>query len=39
MIGYIRSLSRTSSESTWKPYMPDDAQAGRRIFFDPHEKV
>jgi putative heme-binding domain-containing protein len=39
LIGYIRSLARTSTESTWKPYMPGDAQAGRKIFFDAHGKA
>ena len=28
LIGYIRSLARSPGESTWKPYMPGDAQRG-----------
>ena len=39
VISYIRSLARTPGESTWKPYMPGDAEAGRKIFFNPQSKV
>ena len=39
VIAYIRSLARSPGESTWKPYMPGDAQAGRKTFFDPQSKV
>jgi putative heme-binding domain-containing protein len=39
VIAYIRSLARSPGESTWKPYMPGDPQAGRRLFFDPKAKV
>jgi putative heme-binding domain-containing protein len=39
LIAHIRSLARAPGESTWKPYMPGDAQAGRKIFFDPQGKV
>ena len=34
LIAYIRSLARRSAESTWKPYIPGDPQAGRKLFFD-----
>ncbi len=34
LIAYIRSLARSPSESTWKPYIPGDPQAGRKLFFD-----
>jgi putative heme-binding domain-containing protein len=39
VIAYIRSLARSPSESTWKPYIPGDPQAGRRLFFDLKGKV
>ena len=39
LIAYIRSLARSPGESTWKPYMAGDPQAGRKIFFDPKGKV
>lgn len=39
VIRYIRSLARSPSESTWKPYMPGDAETGRKIFFNPQGKV
>jgi putative heme-binding domain-containing protein len=39
LIGYIRSLARLPGESTWKPYMPGNAQMGRKIFLDPQGKV
>jgi putative heme-binding domain-containing protein len=38
-IAYIRSLARSPGESTWKPYMAGDPQAGRKLFFDPQAKV
>jgi putative heme-binding domain-containing protein len=34
LIGYIRSLARSPSETTWKPYVPGDPQAGWKLFFD-----
>jgi len=39
LIVFIRSLARSSSESTWKPYIAGDPQSGRKIFFDPKGKV
>ena len=39
LIGYIRSLARSPSESTWKPYLSGDPKAGQKIFFDPASKV
>jgi putative heme-binding domain-containing protein len=39
VIAYIRSLARAPGESTWKPYMAGDPQAGRKIFFDPQAKA
>lgn len=34
LIAYIRSLARSPSESTWKPYIGGDSTAGRALFFD-----
>jgi putative heme-binding domain-containing protein len=34
VIGYIRSLARSPSESTWKPYIAGDPRLGRVLFFD-----
>jgi len=39
LIAYIHSLARSPGESTWKPYMTGDPQAGRKLFFDPKSKV
>jgi cytochrome c oxidase cbb3-type subunit III len=39
VIAYIRSLARSPGESTWKPYMTGDPQAGRKLFFDAKSKV
>jgi putative heme-binding domain-containing protein len=39
LIAYIRSLARSPSESTWKPYIAGDPAAGRKLFFDPKGKV
>jgi putative heme-binding domain-containing protein len=39
LIAYIRSLARTSTESTWKPYMAGDPLAGKKLFFDPQGKA
>jgi putative heme-binding domain-containing protein len=38
-IAYIRSLARSPSESTWKPYVAGDPQAGRKLFFDAQSKA
>jgi putative heme-binding domain-containing protein len=38
-IAYIRSLARSPGESTWKPYMAGDPQAGRKLFFDAQGKA
>jgi putative heme-binding domain-containing protein len=34
LIAYIRSLARSPSESTWKPYVAGDSQRGRNLFFE-----
>jgi putative heme-binding domain-containing protein len=39
VIGYIRSLARSPSESTWKPYVAGDPKAGRALFFDVKGKI
>src|SRR5262249_41627585 len=39
VIAYIRSLARSPSESTWKPYIPGDPKAGRALFFDLKGKI
>ena len=39
VIAYIRSLARKSTESTWKPYIAGDPQAGRKLFFDLQGKA
>ncbi len=39
LIAYIRSLARSPSESTWKPYLAGDPHAGRKLFFDLKGKV
>jgi len=39
LIAYIRSLARSPSESTWKPYMAGDPQRGRKLFFDLQGKL
>ncbi len=39
LIAYIRSLARSPSESTWRPYIPGDPRAGRALFFDLKGKV
>jgi putative heme-binding domain-containing protein len=38
-ITYIRSLARSPGESTWKPYIAGDPQAGRKLFFDLQGKA
>ena len=39
VIAYIRSLARSPSETTWKPYISGDPRAGRKLFFDPQGKA
>jgi putative heme-binding domain-containing protein len=39
VIGYIRSLARSPGESNFKPYIPGDPQAGRKLFFDLQGKA
>ena len=39
LILYIRSLARAPGETTWKPYLPGDAKAGHKFFFDPKSKT
>jgi putative heme-binding domain-containing protein len=39
VIFYIRSLARSPSESTWKPYIAGDARNGRKLFFDVQGKA
>jgi putative heme-binding domain-containing protein len=34
LIAYIRSLARSPSEASWKPYIAGDPRAGRALFFD-----
>jgi putative heme-binding domain-containing protein len=38
LIAYIRSLARSSTESTWKPYIAGDTNVGHRLFFDLQAK-
>jgi putative heme-binding domain-containing protein len=39
LIAYIRSLARSSIESTWQPYFAGDPKAGHKLFFDPQGKA
>jgi putative heme-binding domain-containing protein len=39
IIGYIRSLARSPSETSWKPYIGGDPEAGRKLFLDVKGKV
>jgi putative heme-binding domain-containing protein len=39
LITYIRSLARSPSETTWKPYLSGDPGAGRKLFFDVKSKA
>ena len=39
LVAYIRSLARSPGESTWKPYMAGDPQAGRKLFFDLQGRI
>jgi quinoprotein glucose dehydrogenase len=34
VIAYVRSLARSPTESTWKPYLAGDPKSGRAVFFD-----
>jgi putative heme-binding domain-containing protein len=34
LIAYIRSLARSPTETTWKPYVTGNAVAGRKLFVD-----
>jgi putative heme-binding domain-containing protein len=34
LIVYIRSLAQPPGETSWKPYIEGDPQAGRKLFFD-----
>jgi putative heme-binding domain-containing protein len=39
LIAYIRSLTRSPGESTWKPYITGDTKAGLRLFSDTKGKA
>jgi putative heme-binding domain-containing protein len=39
VIAYIRSLARSPSETTWKPYVGGDAKRGRTLFLDVQGKL
>ena len=39
LIAYIHSLARSSTESTWKPYITGDPNAGQRLFADTKGKA
>jgi putative heme-binding domain-containing protein len=39
LILYIRSLVRSPGETVWKPYLPGDAKAGHKLFFDANGKA
>jgi putative heme-binding domain-containing protein len=39
VITYIRSLARSPSETSWKPYVSGDPTAGRKLFFDLKSKA
>ena len=39
LIAYIRSLTRSSAESTWKPYITGDSKAGQKLFADTKGKA
>jgi putative heme-binding domain-containing protein len=39
VIAYVRSLARSPSQSTWKPYLAGDPRLGRALFFDVKGKV
>jgi putative heme-binding domain-containing protein len=39
VIAYLRTLARSPGESTWKPYISGDPQAGRKLFFDAQSKA
>lgn len=39
VVAYIRSLARSPSETSWKPYLGGDPSAGRALFFDSKGKA
>jgi putative heme-binding domain-containing protein len=39
LIAYIRSLTRSPGDSTWKPYLAGDPKAGRELFFGSSSKL
>jgi putative heme-binding domain-containing protein len=39
VIAYLHTLARSPAESSWKPYIPGDPQAGRKLFADPQGKA
>jgi putative heme-binding domain-containing protein len=39
LVLYIRSLARSPGESTWRPYLTGDPDAGRKLFFDEKGKA
>jgi putative heme-binding domain-containing protein len=39
LIAYIRTLARSPAESTWKPYLTGNPQAGRSLFFNSEGKL
>ena len=39
VVAYIRSLARSPSETTWKPYITGDPSAGRVLFADAKGKA
>jgi len=39
VILHVRSLGRAPGETTWKPYLKGDAEAGRKLFFDEKNKA
>jgi len=39
LVRYIRSLARSPGESTWKPYLVGDPEAGKTLFFDTKGKA
>jgi len=39
VVAYIRSLARSPSETSWKPYLAGDPSAGRALFFDAKGKA
>jgi putative heme-binding domain-containing protein len=39
IIGYLRSLARSTGQSNWMPYMTGDPKAGEALFFDDKGKA